>query len=108
MRLHYYLYFVFLRSDSEFFLRGNDNRLGDLLHRTARVHAHFLDAPECFGLTQAFAVHQYALGSVNQLARLKAIFKIEHLAVQLALLVVTGQRDLNRGGTSLSRNGLTR
>src|SRR5918912_3505165 len=76
------------------YLMREQDRLGHLAHRLARIHTELLDAPESFRLFEALAIHENALGAIHDLARLQRLFQRAHLLAQGPELLEAGQRDL--------------
>src|SRR5919199_6767376 len=77
------------------YLMREQDCLGHLAHRLARIHTELLDAPESFRLFEALAVHENALGAIHDLARLQRLFQSAHLLAQGPELLEAGQRDLD-------------
>src|SRR5437764_386737 len=61
---------------------GEQDRLGHLAHRLARIHAELLDAPEGIRFFEALGVHEQALGALHDLEHLPQVEPDQRLVVR--------------------------
>src|SRR5215212_8562389 len=71
------------------------DRLGDLAHRFACVHAGLADAMERISLTQTQGLHEDTLGALDHLAGLQGLTQVADFTLQGTELIKTRDGELD-------------